>query len=277
MTLAFLFAGAGTAHAATAHVADECEKALCHAHVVYEAAPGERNALTTEGAGPALILRDAGAEITAGDRCVPIAGGVSCVAYAERHVRCEPAGVPGRRRRRVPTADGDISGGRGDDRLTGDGTLRGGPGDDVAHRPRRLLRRRRQGAGTRRLSRHRRSRTVDNSLSYRGRADGVRVDLRPGRHSEDRISGIPSITGGDGDDVLIGDDGPNSTTAARGATGCSESAATISSRPGTRAWTLSVPRSARRSSMAGPATTTCASNAGPARLRCGAGEDSASP
>ncbi len=46
-------------------------------------------------------------------------------------------------------------------------------------------------------------------LYYRSRSIPVRLDLRPGQPSEDRVSNIPNIYGTRGADVLIGDDSPN--------------------------------------------------------------------
>jgi hypothetical protein len=44
----------------------------------------------------------------------------------------------------------------------------------------------------------------------------VRADLRPGHPSEDTITGVSELTGGAGDDVLIGDDQPNRISGGEG-------------------------------------------------------------
>src|SRR5829696_4279126 len=51
------------------------------------AAPGEANRLTVaDAAGGALLVRDDGAPLQAGEHCAPVAGGVRCaVARSERH------------------------------------------------------------------------------------------------------------------------------------------------------------------------------------------------
>jgi Ca2+-binding RTX toxin-like protein len=211
MMTAWLLAGTGTAHAATARVAAECDKYGCIDFVVYEAAAGERNVVSTERAGDALIVRDAGASISAGHHCAAIADGVRCTTYNYS------GSAPGLH---AFLGDGDdivvatapmgnaayISGGRGDDRLTsGHGTLIGGPGNDVltgsgvfhdadGDRPGRDIYR---GTG------------IFDVLYYTDREEGVRVDLRAGHRSEDRISGVREVHGSPGDDVLIGDDSSN--------------------------------------------------------------------
>ena len=162
--------------------------------LVYSAEPGERNVFTAANDG---ILRDAGATITG---CAPVDGGVRCL---------DPTGYP-------PTGltvflgDGDdratayaaVHGGAGNDRITGDGRLSGGPGNDVL-------------TGTGEFhdddgdARGRDVYTGAKALYYGRRKLPVRLDLRPGYPSEDRVTGVASIAGGSGDDVLTGDDGPN--------------------------------------------------------------------
>ena len=61
-----------------------------------------------------------------------------------------------------------------------------------------------------------------NTLSYSGRTDDVRVDLRragPGGAAgeRDHVDGIEDATGGSGDDVLIGDGRPNELIGGPGA------------------------------------------------------------
>jgi RTX calcium-binding nonapeptide repeat (4 copies) len=275
-----LLAGTGSAHGATARVVPECYHASCTDYVVYEAASGERNVLSAEVAGTALIVRDAGAAIAAGNGCVAIAGGVSCVAF-DYH-----SAAPGLRAflgdgddTSTTPMGGDISGGRGDDRLTGSGSLSGGPGDDVL-----------TGSGEffdddGRTPGHDVYRGIGgpdavNVLSYRGRAKRVRVDLRPGRRSEDRISGMFSIRGGSGDDVLIGDNGPNVIDGAGGhdrlvGLGGNDSIYTGFTSRGQRGGG-DAGRTGRDEVDAGPGNDEIVGGSGPARLRCGPGEDSVS-
>ena len=47
------------------------------------------------------------------------------------------------------------------------------------------------------------------TLRYDSRQDGVRVDLRSLAGSEDRITGVSTVFGDAGDDVLMGDDRPH--------------------------------------------------------------------
>src|SRR5690349_18862292 len=125
MTAALTVLLAAPAHAATARVADS--------RILYVAAPGERNALTTQESPGTLVLRDAGAAITPGDGCAAVDGGVSCSVPST-------TGLP-------PVldaylGDGDdtytgtsrfdnVRGGSGNDTLKGEGRLWGGPGNDV--------------------------------------------------------------------------------------------------------------------------------------------------
>jgi hypothetical protein len=266
VAIVVLLAGTGSAHAAMARVAGECDKYECSDFVVFEAAAGERNVLSTEVAGLALIVRDAGATITAGNGCVAIADGVSCVASDDREL---PPGMDAflGDGDDVSTANADVFGGRGDDRLTGTGGLSGGPGDDVL-----------TGSGpffdddgaTPGHDVYRGSGGEFEHLYYTGRADGVRVDLRPGRRSEDRISGIRDVTGGSGDDVLIGDDEPDGLDGAGG-------------RDRLRGLggddVLSTGRNVRGGPDvvdAGPGDDEIEAGSGSGRLRCGPGEDSVS-
>jgi len=104
-------------------------------------------------------------------------------------------------------------------------------------------------------------------LYYTGRPSGVRVDLRPGRTSEDRITGIRSVTGGRGDDILIGDDGTNSLEGGDGRD-------TLRGLAGDDY--LDTGRNGHRGSEnadGGPGDDEIHGGAEPARLRCGAGVD----
>lgn len=166
--------------------------------LVYAAAPGERNVFTTANDPPrALILRDAGATITG---CPPVEGGVHC-SDPDGYVPSSLTVYLGDADDQATTAH-TVYGQTGNDRLTGDGRLSGGPGNDVL-------------TGTGEFhdddgsARGRDTYTGAKELRYDPRKLPVRLDLRPGRPSEDRVTGVARITGGYGDDVLIGDDGPN--------------------------------------------------------------------
>ena len=206
LTLVILtvLAVAAPARAATVDVDFRGDPRRGYDVIVFKAAPGERNVLTSEHVGQTVTLRDAGASITSLDnRCTAVEGGVSCPAWSlEADLGDQDD---------VATVGGITDGGPGDDRLSGGGTLIGGPGKDVL-----------TGSGP----------FVDDDgatpapdvytgtgrteLSYGTRRTGIRVDLRTGRAAEDTVSGIPNIEGGYGDDVLIGDDGPNHLSGSRG-------------------------------------------------------------
>lgn len=264
MAIVFLLVGAGSAHAATARVVRECNKYECSDYVVFEAAAGERNVLSTAVAGRALIVHDAGAPITPGNGCVAIADGVICVPSDHGTL---PPGMDAflGDGDDVSTANADIFGGPGDDRLTGTGGFSGGPGDDVL-----------TGSGpffdddgaTPGQDVYRGSGDEFGHLYYASRANGVRVDLRPGGRSEDRISGIRHVTGGSGDDVLIGDDGPNGLDGGGG-------------RDRLRGldgddylFTAGNRRGGPDMIDAGPGDDEIEAGSGSGRLRCGPGEDS---
>ena len=181
--------------------------------MVYTAAPGERNQLSAEPASDlSLIIRDAGAAITPGNGCVAIAGGVQCTAGSFGAPWLVASLGDGDD---VSTANGDIDGGVGDDQLSGSGYLTGGPGDDVLTAT---------GQATVLID-------ADGSqpghdvyrgyggtfLSYRDRPGPVRVDLRPGHRSEDQIIGLSNVTGGDGDDIIYGDDNADTIDGGPGA------------------------------------------------------------
>jgi hypothetical protein len=175
--------------------------------VSYRGEPGENNVLTMRAAETPgeMLLFDAGAAIRG---CPPFEGGVRCT---------NPSGVVYAR-----LGDGDdqavgateVWGGAGDDRLSSAGRASGGPGNDVITEVRTIYDE--DGdqpgndvyVGT--------DPPVDSvssdpraELYYRSRSIPVRLDLRPGQPSEDRVSNIPNIYGTRGADVLIGDDGPN--------------------------------------------------------------------
>ena len=111
----------------------------------------------------------------------------------------------------VATVSGIIDGGPGNDRLSGGGTLIGGPGRDVLTGNGPFVD---DDGATPAPDVY--TGTGRSELSYGTRRTGIRVDLRTGRAAEDTVSGIPNVEGGYGDDVLIGDDGPNHLSGSRG-------------------------------------------------------------
>lgn len=183
-----------------------CES--CWAPAVFRALPGERNVVSIvhESSGT-VVIRDAGAPLVPGEACVAIEGGVRCVN------RGGPL---------LYLGDGDdvadssgyatVHGEAGDDRITGDyGIFSGGPGDDVVTGQVLLDD---DGPTVGRDTYVGLPRTFNDGprgaeVRYTSRSDDVRVDLRPGRASEDRLTGVSRVVGGQGDDVLIGDDRAN--------------------------------------------------------------------
>ena len=174
--------------------------------VTFTAAPGEANSTAiTVGSG----------SITVVDTAAPVLAGDGCVAVDAHTARCDVASaslsVTLGDGNDVATIDAGISrlvqtlGGPGDDRITGTGRLSGGPGADEL----RAL-----GPGTAFSDDDGDVPTADryigdgrgSSLTYEGRRTPVTVDLRGGttQGEGDVISGIDTVTGGSGDDVLIG-------------------------------------------------------------------------
>ncbi len=213
-------------------------------HIVYEAAAGERNAVTITpagGGGTIWLVHDDGAAVTAAS---------GCQSVDARTARCAPAGGASLASFDVRTGDGDdnvrtvlaatdrlqlfdIDGGAGDDRLQsngrltgglGDDTLEGGAGDDALE----------GGAGDDTLRGGDGADDLDGNsgddlldggggrdLVTYGRAGAVRVDLadaRPdgGRGERDVLRAVEGVTGGGGDDVLRGSDGPDVLQGGRG-------------------------------------------------------------
>ena len=216
--------------------------------------------MTSEYVGQTITLRDAGAPITSLDsRCTAVEGGVSCPAWSlEADLGDQDD---------VATVSGIIDGGPGNDRLSGGGTLIGGPGrdvltgngpfvDDDGATPAPDVY---TGAGR-------------SELSYGTRRTGIRVDLRTGRAAEDTVSGIPNVEGGYGDDVLIGDEGPNHLSGSRGGDRVVGLGGNDRLDAGSCSCTASA--AARRRSWAARATTGLDPTGGrSATVRCGPGAD----
>jgi hypothetical protein len=184
-----------------------CAGSFCSGVVTYTGDPGENNVLTLRAADTPreTLLFDAGAAIRG---CPAFEGGVRCV---------NPSGVV-----YAHLGDGDdqatgasqVWGGTGNDRLTSASRASGGPGDDVITEARTIYDDDGDQPGNDLYVGS--APPVDSvssdaraELYYGSRSKPVRLDLRPGRPSEDRVSNIPKIFGTRGADVLIGDDGPN--------------------------------------------------------------------
>jgi hypothetical protein len=193
----------------------------------FAAEPGEANRVTITRTvdpptyQPRLTIKDDGASLHAGSGCTQIDDHTAtCTGYQVVAV--------------VNTGDGDdtvtgpgtIDGGPGNDVITGDGVLMGGPGDDVLQggdQNDTLM----GGPGRDTLSGGAGNDTLQpddgeggetdvldggpgvDVASYQARKDGVTVSLLQPLAGEDRLSGIESLRGGDGNDTLTGDAGPN--------------------------------------------------------------------
>ncbi|RKQ91727.1 hypothetical protein C8N24_1555 [Solirubrobacter pauli] len=195
---------AAPARAAKVGVDASCGKENCVYYVVFTAAPGERNVVTTEEPAETLaVLRDTGAPLTAGR---------GCSLQGDGSARCDVSAYATYVSLVVKLGDGDdvaagegsFDGGPGNDRITGNGT--GGPGNDVLMNQHGYFV---DDDGPTRGHDVYRSWDGQGIVSYETRRTGVLVDLRPQSRSEDRLEGIREVRGGLADDVLIGDDGPN--------------------------------------------------------------------
>lgn len=179
--------------------------------VSYRAEPGERNELRVsvelDGALERVVLRDAGAVVVPGEGCSSIDA---------QAVRCR--GEFGRMRAVASLGDGSDSA-----RLEAAALVDGGPGDDtLVGSPRRDLLEGGLGTDTVNAGDGRDSLSdtggdgdqLDggagaDGLDLRSRQDGARVDLGAdvarSAGERDAIPRIENVTGGRGDDVLIGD------------------------------------------------------------------------
>lgn len=208
-------------------IAEHCDPKYgggCNHRIRFEAAPGESNRLSVRTTETELLIEDA---------ATWIAPGAGCRALGENAVACER---PRHARVDISLGDGDdafhvapascldpllcagvaVRGGRGADVLEGgegaDG-LTGGPGTDrLSGGP----------ANDWLIDRDGEEPEADvydggdgpDRVVYTRRPDGVRVDLAdPGTDGAvgegDRLLSIEGATGGLGEDILAGDDGPN--------------------------------------------------------------------
>jgi len=206
----------------------------------FQAAPGEQNRIVVTRTGaqrpPTVTLHDAGAPVRPGPGCTAVdARTVSCALYyvsidagdGDDTVTLQPAGAD------ALSGAALLSGGSGNDVLTcpepcggsrlaggpGDDLLRGGSADDVlsgdGDGPIALniinpLLTEPAGAGNDSLD----GGPGHDQLNFSGRRGAVRVDLAAGTATgaggeHDRLAGLEDVTGGDGDDLLLGDANDN--------------------------------------------------------------------
>jgi len=191
------------------------------------AAPGETNALAVSTRGT-IVVRDAGAPLTAGAGCQAQAdGSVVCSSdlpvvattvdagdgddriafdgpFGELHGGAgddviDSADV------NPPEVGSQLSGDDGDDVLRGEGLLEGGPGRDrLSGGPAAdtLL----GGAGSDVID----GGAGEDKVSFADDTAGVVVDLAdPGPDGGDEVTGVEGVVGGSGDDRIAGDDGAN--------------------------------------------------------------------
>jgi RTX calcium-binding nonapeptide repeat (4 copies) len=212
--------------------------------LIYAAEPGEANQVSFSADGAAVVIRDAGASITAGTGCVQLAAQeVSCAATpagASSHVQVDLGDGDDRAvMGRVYAIRWDVGGGVGDDTLDASAAagrptwaiaLGGGPGSDrlvgSEGRDDGLF----GGPGADRIE----GRGGDDALEgdgatvnddvlnggagsdlvdYRLRAEPVTVDLAAGvggaPGEQDQLISIENADGGSASDDLYGDAGPN--------------------------------------------------------------------
>lgn len=231
---ALAFATAGSAQAATVHVftypcaPEQSKYGQCYPDEArFVADPGEANRVTITRRTdppdyqPKITYRDDGAPLHAGKGCTQIdAHSAQCTGYNLVAVVKTGDGSD------TITGDGTIDAGPGNDVITGDGVLIGGPGDDTitgGDQNDTLL----GGPGRDTLSGGGGNDTLQpddgetgeedivdggdgiDTVSYAKRRDGVRVTLQQPLAGEDHLSGIESVRGGAGNDILTGDAGPN--------------------------------------------------------------------
>ena len=218
LVLALLLALAAPASAGTIVTGGDCSaRYYCTHEATYTAAPGERNDVTVTRPGPGLAqIHDAGA---------PVQG---CLRVDDHTALC---GAPASESFtiQVNLGDGDdaahatgayVDGGPGNDTLTGEqGVLTGGPGSDVLTATAGGVYFE-DGDGNRPApDRYLGAPGKPNEIDYIGRYEDLRIDLRgPYTTPEgDYLENIQNAHGGYGDDVIIGNDGPNKLYGARGA------------------------------------------------------------
>lgn len=234
-----LVTGAGTAQAATVSLYETPGDGHypATASVTFTAAPGEANRVLAVPDMQAWVVRDDGAPLSAGAGCVALdAASVRCASTIATPALSVDTGdgddtitapdgayllAEAGAGNDVIHADGSLVGGSGDDILvggSGNDDLLGGPGVDVLH----------GGAGNDALSgdgnlRDQQDEAASDDVldggpgrdlaGYTNRKVSVFADLPHGvagsGSEHDRLVAIEDVRTGSGNDVLIGDDGPN--------------------------------------------------------------------
>lgn len=216
---------------------DSCRPGICDPPppvATVRGEPGERNDLSIVREGETLVIRDAGAPLTAGDRCTAQAdGSVRCPGASlsvlagdgdDKVVDGAAGTVDGGPGNDVLVSGGTVSGGDGNDALAGGVSLDGGAGDDVLSAgdgPQTLTPgpggdRVTAGAGDDLIVDEPAAPAADlidagegvDALLFTGRAAAVTVDLSPTGQSagsageSNTISEFELASGGAGDDTL---------------------------------------------------------------------------
>lgn len=240
-------AWAAPGHAATVRLDVQPDRTYSTAWIAFVADPGERNdVFVVRDSDGSWVLRDNGAPLTVGAGCVALdAGSARCTPPADAAVHVTVDAGDGDDHVHVPDRNlgVQVDAGAGDDVVIGGGTLIGGDGNDTltggaggddvyGGAGADVLR----GAGGDDslsgdgIGSGRDGGTFDDVLeggagndtaTYAGRAASVDGDLAVGAAGavgeHDRLVGVESLEGGDGDDTLTGDDGPNTLTGNAGA------------------------------------------------------------
>jgi Ca2+-binding RTX toxin-like protein len=186
--------------------------------VEYAAAPGENNKLDVTVNGRTAEINDPGATITAGDNCASVnPKKVTCTSPTVRSIDLASAELgDGNDTFAITGTDAFVGGGPGDDEINGGAgsdSLRGGGGTDTLN----------GGAARDTLSDEDTSGAANKDtlvggdgndfVSYATRTAGVTVNLGTGVGGEpgenDALSGFENVSGGAGNDTLLGDAGPN--------------------------------------------------------------------
>jgi hypothetical protein len=163
----------------------------------FRAAPGESNVVSISAVPSGVLIRDTGAPLAAGPYCQQAVDGVTC--------------APGLGGALGPSAVIDL--GDGDDRLTVADLrvdVQDGPGDDVIEMPGGTFHAG-TGADVMRITNPAAATEVTYATRTAGVSiteDGVADDGEAGEH-DDVGDGIPSVTGGSGDDVLVAGQEPH--------------------------------------------------------------------
>ena len=217
-----------TASAATVTTDESCDRSLCWTSVSFAAAPGEANALTVTHDAAAVTFTDA-VPIQPGKGCTAIAGGARCATSVNAPLSTLTVKLSDRDDVATLDVPAAVYGGAGNDRITGNGFLSGGPGTDELIATAATAFRDDDGARPAR-DRYVGSAAEGDGVSYAGRKTAIDIDLRRSENAGDEFTSIERVEGGNGDDRLIGTEGPNTLAGGPGIDRLNGSAATTSSR-----------------------------------------------